>query len=110
MKIQRILPLLIVVLVSLACSTNSDETIKQNVPGELIWGGEPASDGTGVLFKTEQVTYGVEGNRNDFITYFGESNAVRLKADFVVTGDTTVRNWGIKFPLIEFINLHEIDE
>jgi hypothetical protein len=90
------------------CSTDSqygNETITDQT-GTLIWGGSPAVDGTGLLLETSDTTYGVPGSYEDYAAYFPENmNSVEVIADFQITGEETIRGWGVKFPEIRLINI-----
>lgn len=90
------------------CAVDSGDTnaILYDVPGTLIWGGLPAVDGSGILFETENETFGAPGNRQDYEDYLPEGeNRVSVVADIRLTGDTAVRGWLAEFPEIEFINV-----
>ena len=95
-----------------SCSTNSDtsDDILTDQPGTLIWGGSPATDGSGILFETADTTYGAPGNREDYSEYFPEGeNLAHVVADIKLTGETTVRGWGAEFAAIEFLNITAVD-
>jgi len=50
--------------------------------------------------------YGAPGDRSDYDAYFeGESNETEVTADFRITGEKTVRGWGVEFPAIEFLEI-----
>ena len=99
--------LLLMVLFA-ACSTDSDfdgEIIRES-EGLLIWGLSPAQDGSGILFETNGVTYGASGTKTDYKSYFtGDENSAEITADFVITGEKTVRGWGAEYPAIEFLKI-----
>ena len=99
---------LVLMVLFAACSTDSDldgEIIRES-EGMLIWGQSPAVDGVGILFETNGVTYGAPGDKIDYESYFsGEENSAEVKADFVITGEKTVRGWGAEFPAIEFLKI-----
>lgn len=104
--------LLSVLLFWTGCSTDSqyeNETITDQT-GTLIWGGSPAVDGTGLLFVTADTTYGASGSYEDYAAYFPENkNSVEVNADFQITGEETVRGWGVKFPEIRLIDVGFIE-
>lgn len=108
------IPLLLsLLMIFQACSTStdpSDDTLF-NEHGTLKWGGAPALDGAGMLFAAEDTTYGAPGNRDNYTEYFPEGkNEVQIRADIKITGETTVRGWGVTYPEIEFLNISVIDE
>ena len=81
------------------CSDSDSYTVLRNQSGLLIWGGSPAFDGTGMLFQTADTTYGIRGNDDDFDRYFAEDErTARIRANVVLTGETTIRGWGSQFP------------
>jgi len=89
-----------------SCSTDSDEDIMRDQEGLLVWGFTPAQDGTGMLFEVNGMTYGAPGVRSDYDAYFEEDkNEAEIIADFVITGEKTVRGWGVEYPAIEFLNI-----
>lgn len=89
-------------------STSEDILAEQR--GTLYWGGLPAADGVGILFETEDETYGAPGTREDYTDYFPEDeNQVEIIADIEITGDTTVRGWGTEFPEIRFLEIQRIE-
>lgn len=99
-KAKQILILSIIFFTS-ACTSPGDANLDvyENYTGTFIWGGQPAVDGVGLLFETEDATYGIPGDRSDFSGLFTDgSNSVEIKTDFVITGKKTVRGWGATFP------------
>lgn len=85
---------------------NSSADILSDKKGTLWWAGAPEVDGGGILFETEDEIYGAPGTREDYADYFPEDeNRVEIIADIVVTGDTTVRGWGAKYPEIKFLEI-----
>lgn len=100
-RITLIAILLLMVMAFGACSSseNADLDIYENYTGTLTWGGQPAVDGTGLLFETGDKIYGIPGDKSDFSELFTEnSNFVEIRTDFVITGKETVRGWGATFP------------
>lgn len=91
-----------------ACGTDSDDSFEVifDEPGTIIWGGSPAVDGTGILFETADTTFGVPGSYEDYEEYFPENeNSVDVIADYLLTGEETVRGWGVKFTEIRIIDI-----
>lgn len=104
MKTRYNILLLLLFFAIISCSSNSDGYTLRNQTGDLIWGGSPAYDGTGLTFETETKTFGIPGTKEDYSDYFSnEKNSVQLKADIWVTGETTIRGWGTQFPEAEII-------
>jgi hypothetical protein len=105
---KKILLFLFLMAVTMGCSTdsNSDNEIIRDQEGLLVWGFSPAQDGTGMLFEVNGVTYGAPGVRSDYEAYFdGDSNEAEVTADFIITGEKTIRGWGAEFPAIEFVRI-----
>jgi len=95
-----------------ACGTDNNVSteIISDEPGTLIWGGSPATDGTGILMETADTTYGAPGTYDDYMEYFPENeNSVEVIADFLLTGEETTRGWGVKFPEIRLLEIVVID-
>ncbi|WP_234572564.1 hypothetical protein [Rhodohalobacter sp. 614A] len=92
-----------------ACSTTnvkSSKDVFRNQIGTLSWNGPPAADGAGMLFIVDEVEYGAPGEPDDYSDYLDEGeHEVIIKADFKLTGEETVRGWGVTFPEIEFIRI-----
>jgi len=91
-----------------ACGTDNNvpTQIISDKPGTLIWGGSPATDGTGILLETADTTYGAPGVYEDYEEYFPENeSSVEVITDFQVTGKEATRGWGVKFPEIRLINI-----
>jgi hypothetical protein len=81
------------------CSDVDYEGVVRNQSGALIWGGSPAVDGVGMIFQTADTTYGLRGDRDAYARYFPDNeNTVRVRANVLVTGETTIRGWGTRFP------------
>jgi hypothetical protein len=100
----------LLIAVFTACSTSSDTEgeIIRDQDGMLVWGFSPAQDGSGMLFEVNGVTYGAPGVRSDYDAYFeGDSNNAEVTADFMITGEKTVRGWGVEFPAIEFLEIRK---
>ncbi len=58
------------------------------------------------MFETEDEIYGAPGTREDYTDYFPENkNQVQIIAVIKLTGDTTVRGWGAKYPEIKFLDI-----
>jgi len=107
-RLKIILSSIVLITLLVSCSTDSDPDgdVIRDQEGLLVWGFSPAQDGTGMLFEVNGITYGAPGDRSDYDAYFeGESNETEVTADFVVTGEKTVRGWGVEFPAIEFLEI-----
>lgn len=97
-KLKLLFTVVIAVFLLHGCNTLL-ESSSEIVTGELIWAGSPATDGAGMLFTTADTTYGVPGSREDYARYFpNDQNSVEIRAMVRVTGETTVRGWGSRFP------------
>jgi hypothetical protein len=97
---------LITLLASCSTDSDSDGDIIRNQEGLLVWGFSPAQDGSGMLFEVNGMTYGAPGERSDYESYFsGDENSAEVTADFVITGEKTVRGWGAEYPAIEFLEI-----
>lgn len=98
-------------LILQACSNlDTPDDFMFNQTGRLSWGGSPAADGVGILFETEDEVYGAPGSRDDYSKYFPEDeNQILVIADFRVTGETTIRGWGVTYPEIRFLHIKVID-
>lgn len=101
-----------IVLITLISSCSTDSKSGRDVirgqEGLLVWGFTPAQDGTGMLFEVNEMTYGAPGVRSDYESYFdGDSNEAEVTADFIITGEKTVRGWGVEYPAIEFLEIRK---
>ena len=95
---------------SCSSSTSPLEDYRFEQTGTLSWGGSPAADGVGILFKTEDEIYGAPGDREDYRDYFPENeHQVQITADIKLTGDTIVRGWGTEFPEIKFMSIKIVE-
>jgi hypothetical protein len=98
-NILLICGLLLTVTAFSGCSDSDSYTVLRNQSGLLIWGGSPVVDGTGMLFQTADTTYGITGNGDNYAQYFAENErTARIRANVVLTGETTIRGWGSRFP------------
>lgn len=99
MKVLQFCVYIILTVLLLQGCTQITDTSSDNVTGELIWAGSPATDGAGMLFTSADTTYGIPGSRDDYARYFptGE-NSVEIRAEIRLTDKTTVRGWGTRFP------------
>lgn len=105
-RLRVILSSVLFVLLLASCSTASDEDVIRDQDGLLVWGLSPAQDGTGMLFKVNGMTYGAPGVRSDYDAYFeGDNNEAEVTADYIITGEKTIRGWGVEFAAIEFLNI-----
>jgi len=88
-------------------STNSNsESIYRNVAGYLNWGYSPAADGTGMTFVSDSITYGISGTYQDYEQYFETDQfRVNIYADYKLTGNETIRGWGVTYPEIELLRI-----
>lgn len=96
-----------------ACSNTDEaevEILKDRI-GTLSWGGSPAADGSGLLFQTENVTYGIPGDKSDYEELFpldseqsATRNQVSIRTDLSVSGDIVARGWGVTFKEATLIN------
>lgn len=101
-----ILSSIVLIILLASCSTDSDEDIMRDQEGVLVWGFSPAQDGSGMLFEVNGVSYGAPGHKSDYASYFSdEENSAEVTADFVITGEKTVRGWGVEYPAIEFLKI-----
>ena len=97
-------------LTSCGTDSNLSTEVISDEPGTLIWGGSPATDGTGILLETADATYGAPGSHEDYDEYFPENkNSVEVIADFLITGEETTRGWGVKFPEIHLLEIEVIE-
>lgn len=107
-RLSIILSSIVLVTLLASCSTDSDSDgdVLTNQEGLLVWGFSPAQDGTGMLFEVNGTTYGAPGVRSDYDAYFeSDKNEAEVIADFIITGEKTVRGWGVEFPAIEFVRI-----
>lgn len=99
----------LLVLLSIACSSTNSDDILRNQTGTLTWYGSPAADGSGMLFEVGEKQYGAPGTRENYPGLFDQDiYEVEIKADFKLTGEETVRGWGATYPAIEFIRIKRI--
>lgn len=95
-----------------SCSTTnveSSEKIQRDQIGILSWKGSPVVDGGGMLFIVDDIEYGAPGVPDDYSDYLKEGELeVMIKADFVLTGEDTVRGWGATFPEIKFLKIKKV--
>ncbi len=99
-KTSRIAAMALIFFFFSACSSSVDKDMDviQDINGTLIWGGSPAVDGIGVVLETGSMTYGISGEKSDHSDLFFEnSNSVNIKTDLVLTGEKTVRGWGVSY-------------
>jgi hypothetical protein len=97
---NRLRILTIVFILTLGCKEDStlSQALLRDQVGNLTWGGEPAVDGLGMTFETDDITYGFPGSRDHYDHILPDSLvSIRIKADIQLTGDTTIRGWGVKF-------------
>jgi hypothetical protein len=96
---QNLAIILLLILFLQGCNSSQSEDLLRNQTGTLLWARSPELDGLGVLFETTDTTYGIPGDKNDYSGYFpGSKDEVRIKADVRLTGETTVRGWGLSYP------------
>lgn len=106
--ISLILTSLFIILGCTSSSVDPSENILRNQIGMLSWKGSPAVDGAGMLFIVGDTEYGAPGEPDDYSRYLDKGDyEVRIKADFVLTGEETIRGWGASFPEIGFIKIEK---
>lgn len=98
-NILLILPILFILTLGCKKDTTLSQALLRDQVGTLTWGGEPAVDGVGMVFETDDITYGLPGTNHDYDHILPDSLvSIRIKADIQLTGKTTIRGWGIKLP------------
>lgn len=99
-KTSHIAAMVLILFFFSACKSSADKDLDviQDIEGTLIWGGSPAVDGIGVVLEAESMTYGIPGEKSDHSDLFFEnSNSVNIKTDLVLTGEKSVRGWGVTY-------------
>jgi hypothetical protein len=98
-RIILILPILLIFALGCKKDSSLSQALLRDQVGTLSWGGEPFLDGLGMTFETDDKTYGLPGSRDDYDHILPDSLvSIRIKADIQLTGDTTIRGWGVKLP------------
>ncbi len=94
---------------SCGVTNENNNKIFRNVEGDLTWGFSPASDGTGMTFTVDDTKYGVPGTFEDYQEFFDDDNfTVKIIADYRLTGQNSVRGWGVTYPEIELILIRSV--